>query len=149
LLVCFNNIIGILVYKLYLYIKMTPISEDLLAKAIRHKMKKTNDEMRKRCKYLHKYRKENEMLNEISDDYQKHFKIIYIQKQQQEHRLRGVLDHLDKVLANQRELTKYALEKSKIERKNILGELDTVKKEINGVYPLATGELPEEPVFNY
>ena len=52
---------------------MRPISEDLLEKAIRHKMKKTNDEMKKRCKYLHKYRKENEMLNEISDDYQKHF----------------------------------------------------------------------------
>ena len=128
---------------------MRPISEELLEKAIRHKMKKTNDEMKKRCKYLHKYRKENEFLNEISDDYQKHFKIIYIQKQQQEHRLSGILDHLDKVLANQKQLTKYALDKSKIERKNILGELDTVKKEINGVYPLATGELPEEPVFNY
>tara|TARA_B100001250_G_scaffold305739_1_gene267663 strand:+ start:419 stop:805 length:387 start_codon:yes stop_codon:yes gene_type:complete len=128
---------------------MSAISEDLLALAIRKKMKKTQDEMKTRCKYLDKHRRENEFLNEVADDYKNHFKIIYIQKQQQEHRLRGILEHLDKVLANQKKLTKYALEKSKIERKNILGEIGTLKEEIDDIYPLAKDELPDKEEYNY
>ena len=72
----------------------------------------------------------NEFLNEVQNDYVKHYQFMIQQKREKEIQLQQLLEYLNKS-AKQAELTQTMLLQTKHEKRRLLEEIDSVRQEID------------------
>jgi hypothetical protein len=84
----------------------------------------------RQMKDLEKNRNKNEFLKGVYEDYNKYRDFIINQKREQKEFLEGLISYLEKTTA-QGEITDRMLEKAKFEEKEIMNNLNNVKKQLN------------------
>ena len=94
------------------------------------------DSLIKKQKTLHFLSKENSFLQGIRDDYSKYNKHIVQQKQDQMTAL-TILNKYIQDLSVTGELSKQNIEDARSEQKNILEEIDTIKKSLDKIVHLS------------
>lgn len=73
---------------------------------------------------------ENELLQNVIEDYKKHYKTILSLKHQQRENIENLIDYIEREMV-EAGITDTMLEYSRQEKKQLMKELDTIKKEID------------------
>ena len=107
-------------------------NRDLIQLKIDMEMKKNQREMLSRLKYINKMQEKNEFLREIADDYNKYYKYIVAQKEKEKANIEKLLIYLDNLIV-EGDLSDTMLKRAEFQQKNIMRELNRVKKSLDEI----------------
>ena len=105
-------------------------NRDMILAALQKELLKQQDQQSEQLQYIAADTRENNILDQMRNDYTKHYQFMLDQKQEKERLLENLLEYLRKSM-KQAELTQTLLLQSKHEKKRLLKEIDSVRKEID------------------
>ena len=103
---------------------------DIILNELQQEIDFRKKNIQKKQHYIHDRMKTNEFLSTVAEDYKKYNDYILRQREQQEDSFRTILDYLDRLI-KEGNLTDEALEHTKTQHRQIINEIDFIKKELD------------------
>jgi hypothetical protein len=113
-------------------VKMNVADRDNYLNQIEQQIKMKRRLLLEKRKYLEENVKENHFLENVRNDYQKYHDFILKQKQDQMKSMQFLNQYIDDLMVSGK-LTENDIVNSKKEKQEIMGELDKIKKDLDGL----------------
>lgn len=105
---------------------------DIILRELQEEIEFRKKNIQKKQNYIKDRISTNEFLSTVAEDYKRYNDYIIRQKEQQESSFITILDYLDRLIKEGR-LTEEALDHTKMQHRDIIGEINLIKKEIDDI----------------
>jgi|TARA_A100001015_G_scaffold250597_1_gene289094 translation initiation factor 2B subunit (eIF-2B alpha/beta/delta family) len=116
---------------------------DKILDDLQNELENKKNMLKNKYENLNTVKESNEFLSDVLEDYDKYYKFILEQKQQQEVTMKNIIYHIDKIIKEEN-LSNESLLEAKKEQNTILNEIDKVKNEIDEIILISNNKLNEK-----